>query len=139
MKYWPLLLAVVVIVLVVISVHNVQERRLQRKRDAAYQTTLRSYSEIFKPGTSRKEVEELLRARNQVFRQMCCADIKKPIGVWDDLVRIAQEDAPWVCEEKNIYIAFQFAGTEPRATPPWAEPSDKLTAVTVYPWLEGCP
>jgi hypothetical protein len=139
MKYWPLLLAVVVIALVVISVRNARERRSQRKRDAAYETTLRSYSAIFKPGMSRNEVEELLRTRNQVFRQMCCVDIKKRMDVWDDLVKIAEEDAPWVCNEKNIYIAFQFAGTEPRATPPWAEPSDKLTAVTVYPWLEGCP
>lgn len=61
------------------------------------------------------------------------------MGVWDDLVKIAQEDTPWVCSEKNIYIAFQFAGTGPHAAPPSAGPSDTLTAVTVYPSLEGCP
>ncbi|HLB93604.1 MAG TPA: hypothetical protein VJK27_14780 [Terriglobales bacterium] len=88
---------------------------------------------------SRREVEDLLHARNKAFRQMCCVDIKKPIGVWDDLVKIAQEDPPWVCSGKNIYIAFQFTGTRAPATPPSAEPSDKLTAVSVYPWLEGCP
>ena len=64
---------------------------------------------------------------------MCCVDIKKSVDVWDDLVKIAQEDAPWFCSEKNIYIAFQFTGTASRA-----EPSDKLISVTVYPWLEGC-
>jgi|ERR1022692_469916 hypothetical protein len=138
MKYWRLLLAIVLITIVVIVVNNGREKRSQQKRDLAYQAELRSYSEVFQPGMTRKEVEDLLRTRNKVFRQMCCVDIKKSMDVWDDLVKIAQEDPPWVCSEKNVYIAFQFAGTEPHATPPSAEPTDKLTAVTVYPWLEGC-
>jgi hypothetical protein len=89
---------------------------------------------------TRKEVEDLLRAKNKAFQQMCCVDIKKPMGVWDDLVKIAQEDAPWFCSEKNVYIAFQFAGSRPpERAPGWdAEASDKLTAVSLYPWLEGC-
>ncbi|MGB6383787.1 MAG: hypothetical protein WBD25_20100 [Terriglobales bacterium] len=139
MRYWPLLTTIVVIALVLIGIHNVREKRSQQRRDAAYQALLGSYSEITRPGMSRKEVEDLLHVRNQTFRQMCCVDIKKPIGAWDDLVKIAQEDPPWVCSEKNIYIAFQFTGTRAPATPPSAEPSDKLTAVSVYPRLEGCP
>ena len=138
MKYWPLLAAVVVIALVLIGIRNVSEKRSQQKRDVAYQTALRSYSEVIKPGMTRKEVEDSLHTRNKVFRQMCCVDIKKSMDVWDDLVKIAQEDPPWVCSEKNIYIAFQFAGTEAHAAPPRADPSDRLTAVTIYPWLEGC-
>jgi len=138
MKYWRLVAAVVVFTFVVVAINNVREKRSQQKRDVAYQTALRSYSEVFKPGMTRKEVEDFLRARNKVFRHRCCVDIKKSMDVWDDLVKIAQEDAPWVCSEKNIYIAFQFAGTEPHPTPPSVEPSDKLTAVTIYPWLEGC-
>jgi hypothetical protein len=138
MRYWPLLAAVVVVAFVLIGIRGVRERRSQQKRDVAYQTTLRSYSEVFKPGMRRKEVEDSLRTRNVTFRQMCCVDIKKPMGVWDDLVKIAQEDPPWICSEKNIYIAFQFAGTRPQAAPPSAEASDGLTAVNVYPHLEGC-
>jgi hypothetical protein len=138
MKYWRLIAAVAVLAFAVIAINNVREKRSQRKRDVAYQTALRSYSEVVKPGMTRKEVEDLLHARNKAFRQMCCVDIKKPIGVEDDLVKIAQEDPPWVCSDKNIYIAFQFAGARPQAAPPHAEPSDKLTAVTIYPWLEGC-
>jgi hypothetical protein len=139
MKYWRLVAAVVVIIFLAIAINNVRQKRSQQKRDLAYEAALRSYSEVFRPGMTPNEVEGLLRARNKVFRQMCCVDLKKSMDVWDDLVKIAQEDPPWVCSEKNVYIAFQFAGTRPHATPPSAEPSDRLTAVTVYPWLEGCP
>ena len=138
MKYWRLVAMVVVFTFVVIAIHNVREKRSQQKRDVAYQTALRSYSEVIKPGMTRKEVEDLLHARNKTFRQMCCVDIKKPMGVWDDLVKIAQEDPPWICGAKNIYIAFQFAGTRPQSAPPSSEPSDRLAVVTVYPHLEDC-
>ncbi len=138
MRYWPFLAAVVVVALVLIGIHNARQKRSQQERDVAYQTALRSYSEVIKPGMTRSEVEGLLHARNKVFRQMCCVDIKKPMGVWDDLIKIAQDDPPWICSEKNIYIALQFAGTRPQAAPTSAEPSDTLTAVTLYPHLEGC-
>jgi hypothetical protein len=133
-----LLAAVVVVAFVLTLIHNVHEKRSQQKRDLSYQTALRSYSEVFKPGMTRKEVEDFLRARNEAFGQMCCVDIKKPMGVWDDLIKIAQEDPPWFCSAKNIYMAFEFAGTRPQVTPPSAEPSDRLIAVTLYPHLEGC-
>jgi hypothetical protein len=139
MRYWPLLAAVTVIAFVPIYIHNVRERQSQERRDAAYQVLLGAYSEVIRPGMSRREVEDLLHARNEAFRQMCCVDIKKPVDVWDDLVKIAQEDPPWVCREKNIYIAFQFTGTRASATPASAQSSDKLTAVSIYPRLEGCP
>ena len=139
MKYWFLLAAIVVIAFVMIGAHNVREKRSQQKREAAYQTALRSYSEVLKPGMTRKEVEDYLRARNASFRQMCCVNRKDfSKRAYDDLTMIGREDAPWVCSEKNIYIAFQFSGTETRSGAPTAEASDKLTAVTVYPWLEGC-
>lgn len=138
MKYWLLIAAVAVLAFAVIAISNVREKRSQQKRDVAYQTKLRLYSEVFQPGMTRKEVEDGLRAKNEVFRQMCCVNIKKTMDVWDDLVKIAQENPPWICSEKNVYIAFQFAGTRPSASLPSAEPGDKLTAVTLYPWLERC-
>jgi hypothetical protein len=133
MKYWPLVAAVVLIAVALIGIHKVREKRLRQKRDDAYQVALRSYSEVLKPGITRREVEDALRARNAAFRQMCCVNFKERMDVWDDLVKIAQEDAPWFCSEKNIYIAFQFAGTRRYAAPAGADPSDRLTAVTVYP------
>ncbi len=140
-RYWRLLAAIAVGVLVVIGIHNLRKKRAEAKRNAVYQTVLRSYSATLKPGMTRKEVEDYFHANGIVFRQMCCVDIKKPMGVWDDLVKIAQEDPPFVCSEKNIYIAFQFAGSRsPDRAKGWsAEASDKLIAVSLYPWLEGCP
>jgi hypothetical protein len=138
MKYWRLVSAAVALSVFLVAVINLREERLQMKRDAAYQAILHSYTEAFKPGMTRKEVEDLLRDRNDVLRRMCCVDIKKPMDVGDDLVKIGQEKPPWVCSEKNIYIAFQFTGTRAPAAPPSAESSDRLTAVAVYTWLERC-
>jgi hypothetical protein len=138
MKYWRLISVVVVFSFVAIAINNVREKRSQQRRDVAYQTALRSYSEAIKLGMTRKDVEDSLHARNGAFLQMCCVDIRKPWGVLDDLVKIGQEDPPWFCSTKDVYIAFQFAGTRPQATPPSADPSDRVTAVTVYPLLEGC-
>jgi uncharacterized membrane-anchored protein YhcB (DUF1043 family) len=138
-RYWRLLAAIAVVILAVVGIHNLREKKAQAKRDAAYQMTLRSYSATFKPGMTRKEVEDYFHANRIVFRQMCCVDYKSSKSVWDDLTKISQEDAPWFCSEKNIYIAFQFAGSRSDRAPGWdAEASDNLTAVSLYPWLEGC-
>jgi hypothetical protein len=95
---------------------------------------------MFKPGMTRKEVEDYFHANGIVFRQMCCVDSQSHKWVWDDLTKIAREEHPWFCSEKNIYIAFQFDGSRsPDRAPGWdAEASDKLTAVSLYPWFEGC-
>lgn len=137
-RYWRLFAAIAVVVLAAIGIHNLREKRAEAKR---YQTVLRTYSGTLKPGMTRKEVEDHFHANGIVFRQMCCVNTKKSMGVWDDLVKIAQEDPPpFVCSEKNIYIAFQFAGSRsPDRAPGWSgEASDKLIAVSLYPWLEGC-
>jgi hypothetical protein len=138
-KYWRLFLATAIAILALFAVHSLGEARAQRKREAAYEVILRSYAQVLKPGMTRKEVEDYLRARNRLFRQMCCVNQNRfSQNVYDDLTNIGQEDAPWFCSEKNIYVAFQFAGRGSHATAPSAEASDTLTAVTIYPWLEGC-
>jgi hypothetical protein len=88
---------------------------------------------------TRKELEDYLRARNIAFRQMCCVehpDFSK--GVYDDLTQIGQEEAPWFCRQKNVYVAFQFTGPQRANLTPTANPADVLRAVSVYRWLEGC-
>jgi len=74
---------------------------------------------------------------------MCCVGVKEfSRGVYDDayddLVKIAQEDVPWVCSENNVYIAFQFLGSEQNSFAR-ADGYDKLKDLTIYHWLEGCP
>ncbi len=121
------------------TVRYEHEKRAQRQREATYERALHSYSDVLKPGTNRKEVEDYLHERDIGFRHMCCVDRRTySLGIYDDLIKIGQEDAPWFCNEKNVYIALQFTG-QSRADPtPEAVPSDTLKTITIYHWLEGC-
>ena len=140
MKHWRLLTVVLVAVAMsVIGVRHVLEKPAQQKREVAYQAALRPYSEVLRPGMTRNEVESYLRAENVRFGQMCCVDptdLSK--GVYDDLTKIGQEDAPWFCSEMNIYVAFQFTGPDRHAVGWTADASDTLKSVTIYRRLEGC-
>jgi hypothetical protein len=106
------MLVVTVVAAVAIGLHHVLGKRAERKREIAYQSVLRSYSERFGRGTTRRDVEDYLRARNIGFQHMCCVDHKLSKSVWDDLTKIRQESAPWFCSENNVYVAFQFSGPE---------------------------
>lgn len=80
-----------------------------KKREASYQLALNSYAETLRPGTTRKGVEDYLRARKIEFGQMCCIDHKNsPKHSWDDLVKIGEEGAPWFCTRHSVYIGFEF-------------------------------
>lgn len=70
---------------------------------------------------------------------MCCVGIKESSDrAYDDLTKIGQEDAPFFCEENNVYVAFEFASLyKPNGT--WsADPSDALKAVKIYRMLDRC-
>ena len=71
---------------------------------------------------------------------MCCVDTSHDYSkiVYDDLTKIGQEDAPWFCSENAVYIAFQFTRPTRTAGEADAEDSDRLRAVTIHHWLEGC-
>ena len=143
MRRWYLYLGILVAVLVVgFSARHLIEERARRRREVEYQKTLRSYSELLKTGMTRKQVEEYFSATQIVFRQLCCVSVKEfSRGVYDDtyddLVKIGQEDAPWFCSENNVYIAFQFLGSQ-KGSLPRAEASDKLKDLTIYHHLDGC-
>ena len=112
----------------------------QKKREAAYQATLRSYSQVLKPGTTRKEVERYLHGKNVEFGQTCCVDaieLSKKHS-WDDLIKIGREDAPWFCSENSVYLAFQFADHGQHGTWWDANDVDTLKDISVYHRLEGC-
>jgi hypothetical protein len=87
---------------------------------------------------SRKEVEGYLRTKNVGFRIMCCVDTKEfSKGVYDELTRIGQEDPPWICSKKDIYVAFQFIGPAHKRGFE-ADPSDTLRAITIYREPDRC-
>ena len=138
-------LLIFVLVLAVLSaiwmvVRSKLRQQAQKKRDAAYQAALLRFTEALKPGLTRKEVEDYFRAKNLKFRQMCCVDSHESASrsSWDDLTKIGEEQAPWFCSEKNIYVAFQFTDHKTRGGTPKADDLDTLKAVSIYPWLEGC-
>jgi hypothetical protein len=135
-----LLLVLGIAGLCVLGMRYRSKRQAQRKREAVYQAILHLYTQVLKPGMTRKEVEDYLRARNVKFRQMCCVDIKESSrrSSWDDLVKIGEEDVPWVCSENNVYVAFQFTD-HGEQEPGWqSDDLDTLKALTIYHQLEGC-
>jgi hypothetical protein len=139
MKLWrSLILVLIVVAPAALGARYMLEKRAKRKREIAYQSALRSYSERLGPGITRKEVEDYLRARNVEFGQMCCVDGQLSNGVWDDLAKIGQEGAPWYCSEHNVYVAFQFTGPKRNRGVWTADPSDTLKAVNIFHRLEGC-
>src|SRR5437870_5497043 len=105
MKRWRLLVAILAVVaLSALGLRHVLERRAQQRRDAAYQLALRAYEEVLRPGMTRKQVDDYLRAKSVELRLMCCVDPQESKSVWDELVKIGQEDAPWFCSENNVYV-----------------------------------
>jgi hypothetical protein len=106
----------------------------QQKREAAYQAKLQSYTDVLKPGMTRKNVEDYLRGKGVEFRKLCCVDKE---SVFSDLVKIGKEKHPWYCEEHNVYIAFQFVSVEPQKGFE-AHDSDTLKAITIFHKFDGC-
>ena len=140
-RLWPLALVLPALLIAVTIVRHRLARREQKKRQAVYELTLRSYQEALKPGMTRKEVEDYLRAKNANIRQMCCVNPRESPNrsSLDDLVKIGQEEIPFVCTENNVYVAFQFADHEHRHDYEIRDSDlDTLRAVTIYRQLEGC-
>jgi hypothetical protein len=123
-----------VLLLTVVTVCNAAGPNAQEKREAAYQTTLQSYSDVLKPGMTRKYVEDYLRSKGVTFHQLCCIDERSAFA---DLLKIGKEKHPWYCSEHDVYVAFQFVAAEPH-TLPLARDTDTLKTITIFHKLEGC-
>ena len=96
--------ALVVSVLVVLYVQKRRaDNRAALQRQAAYHAALRSFSETLKPGMSRKDVEDYLRAQNRSFGQY----LQKGYA-YSDLVKVGEEPKPWFCSEWPVYVEFEF-------------------------------
>jgi transcription termination factor NusB len=124
----------VLIALFATAVSDAQTQSAKQKRENAYQAKLQSYSDALKPGMTRKDVEDYLRAKGTAFRQLCCNHERSALA---DLVNIGKEKHPWHCEEHNVYITFQFAAVEVHKDCQ-AYDSDMLKKITIFHKLEGC-
>lgn len=108
-----------------VALDSVWKWHSTKMRQAAYLTALNSFSARLKPGTSRKNVEEVLRSQGLAFQQR---------GAEVDLILIGKEKPDWVCSEKNEYLEFHFVPA-PTGEAWKAEDADKLTRIT--PLFEG--
>jgi hypothetical protein len=97
------------------------------------------YSEVLKPGTSRRDVEHYLKAQGTAFGQRWPgADVhSKAFAI---LVKVADEDVPWYCSAWPDYIAIEFAPTKPAQTSFLRSQadSDMVTQILVTSNGEGC-
>ena len=118
------------------------KKREAQKKEAAYQSALSEYQRALRPGITRKEAEDYLRAKNANFTQMCCVepnDLAKR-HTWDDLVKIGEEEHPWFCSEHYVYVAFQFADHVQieNGYSMKDDDSDVLKTVSIFHQLGGC-
>jgi hypothetical protein len=70
---------------------------------------------------------------------MCC--LGPEFKYWVDRVKIGEEAAPWYCEQAYVYLAFEFAATEPHdhfSGSYFARDSDMLKKIEIYQPYEGC-
>jgi hypothetical protein len=127
--------AALVVLLLAIALQTYRRRRGEHLRMMQYQALVRQYSNWLQPGTPRRDVMLFLRLHKLATSQMCCVSTNH--RGWSELVKIGTETAPWYCSERNIYIGFEFDPAAPQETPT-NDDEDRLTDVTLFPWLEGC-
>lgn len=131
----PIVLLVLVLIVAPIVFLSVRyemksraETQAQAKREITYQATLRSYSQIFKPGMKRKEVENYLRVNKVEFFQLSL----------DDLTKIGQDAPTWYCGPPGVYVKFQFIGVRPSDPRLEANDEDTLDEIKIYHWADKC-
>jgi hypothetical protein len=106
------IIAAITAVVSAIVVRNVYKADRKKKRDSASQLALLRYSQSFKPGLTRKDLEDGLRAGHTIFFERCCYDERSAFA---DVVQVGEEDAPWYCSEWPVYVVFEFSATTPRS------------------------
>src|ERR1700729_1449158 len=102
-KKHSLALLAFIIVALYVSVTLTQYER----KEARYQRELKAFSEALQNGMKREDLENYFRSRNIRFSQMCCSGEKH--NAMDDIVEVGHEKAGLICEERYVYVAFQFA------------------------------
>lgn len=134
MKRWLLMLIALVFVLAAVAVRSSVRTMARRKREIGYKVELRTYSEAFHPGITRKELEDYLRSRNTNFSWTYTAFGGRTESQYADLVKIGEETAPWYCSEEYVYVAFEFSGVETYKQ----NDSDVLERIEIFRQDSGC-
>jgi hypothetical protein len=100
---------------------------------------LLSYSQVLKPGMTRKDVEDYFRANNIQFGQMCCVESELKHS-YDDVIKIGTQHIPVPCGDTSYFVAFIFS--DQTQHPPvgfqHAEDLDTLRLITSFHWVDDC-
>jgi hypothetical protein len=81
--------------------------KAQRKREAVYHATFRSYQGSLSVGMTRGSVESYLKSKNVSFF---------PAGEnsrWNDYIKIGEEAPPWFCSSLGVFVVLEFSGPQP--------------------------
>lgn len=136
MKRWFTgLVAIAVLTAIAFTVRTIRKAHRDKARVAADEYALVAYSQAFKPGISRKKVEDSLRKRGTRFSERCCIASHSAFSI---LVKVGEEDAPWFCNAWPDYVVFEFAATQPAPLPLRPLDSDLLKSVHLTSNGEGC-
>jgi hypothetical protein len=91
------------------------------RRNAQYHAILKTYSDVLRPGMKRSDVENyFIMSKYVSFNR----------GASEDIVEIAQERAGWICQERLVYVTFEFAAVEPKKELV-AAPGDSLVRISL--------
>jgi hypothetical protein len=94
-----------------------------------------SYSKKLPVGVPRKDVDSYLRANHVSFSRRCCFEER---GVFADVVKVGEDAAPW-CSETDVYVALEFAGTQPtQSLSAPANDLDVLNRIAIERVGSGC-
>jgi hypothetical protein len=135
-RKWRVVALIAIALVIGLGIKNFLDGRAKRRRQAQYAAVLTRYSTALSPGMSRSEAEQYLKAKGDVFGQICC--IAGPQRAWADRVKIGEVPAPWYCNKYNIYVGLEFKRTEMSEAFTDARGSDRLEKVVLYPQLEQC-
>jgi hypothetical protein len=145
-QQWKISMIVVGVAVIAISlwlVQHMRDRHEAADRESGYQTVLAQYAVQLKPGMTREQVERYFQNNGKQFKQMCCVANFKGEYVsfdragYDDLVKIAEENVPFFCNENNVYIAFEF-NPKSQGELSHTNGSDILKTVSVFHQFERC-
>jgi hypothetical protein len=102
-------------------------------------SALRSYSQVLKPGMTRKDVEDYFRANKIQFSRMCCVEDSFKHS-YDDRVKVGTQYFPLPCGDTSYYVAFIFNDQtqHPPAKMLQADDLDTLRSISTFYWVDDC-
>ena len=141
----PLVLAILILVAAPLIFFGLRyeakvraKTQAQAKRETTYQAALSSYSQIFKPGTKRKEVEDYFRSKKIEFQRQTTTP---SLLVLYDLIPIGQDESTsWFCGKPDVSVKFAFSSSLPveGRSDPIANDGDSLDFIEIFR-LANCP